>query len=205
MVLENAYNAKEQEVRFYNLAAVHYGNDLNNDGLLSDEINVSKLRFSKGVVDENGGMIENYFPGDENKEQYYFNQFLTETFALEAMTNTSDWHFTDSSFSKDYNSLEKDYYYQNYVSFGGNIAIDLPAGVLVSSKDTVQNNFYFSSSVPGESISLVGLGLRANNKTLLLNWSGESEYSIYNGLFLPDGNYNFSLFDQVIEFSFLEY
>lgn len=61
-------------VKFRHIASEYMGTDLNRDGLSGAEATSDVLRFSEGVIDTSGGIIDSYavFPGAANKERVVF-------------------------------------------------------------------------------------------------------------------------------------
>lgn len=74
VVAEPCSNANAECVKFRHLAAEYLGNDTDLNGLASHEAFYDAQRFSEGIADSRGGIIDSYasYAGSANKERLVF-------------------------------------------------------------------------------------------------------------------------------------
>ncbi len=74
LVAEPCSNANDGCTKFRHLASEYIGNDTDKNGLTSAEAFYDALRFSEGIVDANGGIIDTYqnIAGSRNRDRIVF-------------------------------------------------------------------------------------------------------------------------------------
>lgn len=85
LVAEPCSNANDGCTKFRHLASEFIGNDSDKNGLSSAEAFYDSLRFSEGVVDANGGIIDTYqnIAGSRNKDRIVFRGTTIQDFLFQ--------------------------------------------------------------------------------------------------------------------------
>jgi len=185
MVAEPCSSANDGCTKFRHLASEYIGNDTDKNGLTSAEAFYDSLRFSEGVVDANGGIIDTYqnIGGTRNRDRIVFRGTTTTDFVFQAAAGQPL-----ALVYGDANAAAQNGYLQRFGA-APRLGVTMLANLYTTAGLDARSLNWLATSDAREVTQIGGFAVSGSSDAMLLRWGS----GIYNlGTFSFSGTQSYS-------------